>query len=319
MARHNYFLYHRCVHLGSVLVILVLLIFTLSPSDKHALAAIPRKKIIFIMGACTTLESGPSTSQSDDFVFSNIQNILKTEEFGYRDDDFLLYSYTGGRMVPISSQWRWWHNYYSETTPASQNLTASANRVYELMEQYRREYPETPFVLIGHSLGGIVAYEVVLQKIDFSSTYPNGLVQTVISVDSPINGAPPIPIGAVGNLQPCIGQGAAIQELVRRYNIGSTWRYWMQLASGIAKDKGVQTVTAGNYYDGVYNPRACRLPFSGDYSVQWIFDSSAIPLFYGFFASDLNPLTCLQRSHSSVLTSSVSARTIARYIGRQLN
>src|SRR5205823_4556722 len=83
------------------------------PQSRAGSVAVPRKKIVFLQGACTTLTSG---------TFDNLKSALKSS-FGYTDADFLTYSYAGGRVDLTTGAWV--PNAYSANMPISQPLLTS--------------------------------------------------------------------------------------------------------------------------------------------------------------------------------------------------
>ena len=155
-----------------------------SAGVRHGLVDQPlRKAIVLLQGVCTALNHSSSTTNT---TFTALQNLLKTATYHYADADFLVYSYKGGA---INAQGQWVHNAYGLTDPISQNFHSTSWSALhdQLLVPYHRRHPNTTFVLVGHSLGGMVAWEELKREMAAPSTQPP-LLSAVLTVDSPLHG-----------------------------------------------------------------------------------------------------------------------------------
>jgi YVTN family beta-propeller protein len=281
----------------------------------------PRKVVVFLQGVCTAISKGTSSVDIDS-SFNDLQNLLLTPEYRYKDSDFLLYSYNGGF---VDKDGIWHHNAYKENNPINTDFQTLG--LFTLHNQLLIPYYDHPkhqnitFILVGHSLGGVVAMEEVVQKIG-SSDYRPRLLSTIITIDSPLHGIPSdlATASALTFVPKCARKGVAEQILVQIYpNARATTEKLAQ-----AKQQGVTVVNIGNSSDCLFGPNNCGVAVTGDIRTQWLFDSDAIPGIFNVPCSKpINPLTviyCFNETHSAVLHTSLAPdalRTIANYIGGQ--
>lgn len=295
-------------------------------------ADLPRRKtIIFLQGINTSFAGTESTDYG---TFNDLRDHLASH-YGYYPSDFLMYSYLGG--VVNESTGRWQPNSYDKSHPTEIDFTVEGIRRLhrDLIIPYHAAHPDTTFVLVGHSLGGVVAMEEVLQNI-VAPDYERGLIGTVITVDSPLLGIPKresghllidlaalIPFGHGRNFV-----GPAADQLVAMHDAEPATSESLTEAVAQAKNKGVTVVTVGNTEDCVWLPSRCGLPVPGALSTQWLFDGEAVVNVFTVAPPDhgsriLNAAHILRRlitSHSAVLDKHfgpVELATIARYIGHQ--
>jgi hypothetical protein len=287
-----------------------------APSFVSVTTSVTTKKVVFLQGVCSELTNSRNPGPGP---FDDLQRLLK-KEYGYGDNDFLGYSYRGGIFDANGS---WLPNTYLPMDPISQDFrtTSLAALHDQLLVPYRARYPNTTFVLVGHSLGGMVAMQEVLQKVD-SPDYQRGFLSTVITVDSPLHGVPPTDT-TLGILVPgleCVSNGQAALLLVGIHNNEPTTSNVLKQKVMQAKEQGVTVATVGNTYDCVWSPNHCKIPLLGDMFTQWIFESVALTKVYSIPEPCLSPQSkCFHGTHSAVLDrkSTESLRQIADYVGRQ--
>jgi pimeloyl-ACP methyl ester carboxylesterase len=238
-----------------------------------ALAAttVPRKAIVFIQGVCSELPETPSSP--------NVFDALKAEliqHWGYTGQDFLDFSYRGGSF---DSQTHAWHPAsYIPTDPVSSTPT-DTERAYlhtGLLLPYHNLNPDNPVVVVGHSLGGVVAMDELVQYAS-QPTYPHGLLQSVITVDSPLGGFPgPAWETGINNLLAvpakttdplnagCVSSGPASQQMLDRYAAGTSWQDMLAAGAKGAHDNGIAVLNVGNDSDCLWRGLACGIPLPGD-------------------------------------------------------
>jgi hypothetical protein len=228
--------------------------------------------------------------------------------------------------------WVWRHNAYDELDPISQNFqTESWSALHDqLLVPYRQKYPDTTFVLVGHSLGGVVAFEEIVKYVD-SPSYPEGFLSAVVTVDSPLHGVRPefVTLGVLRPELACVTRGPAATLLAGIHNNEPETTTILTQKVARAKQQGVRVATAGNVYDCVWAPSTCGVPLVvGDIGTQWVNDSDAM---LGVFAL---PEPCLDRQKRCFVGTHLaplqrqnqkryppdglqSLRTIAEFVGRQ--
>lgn len=276
-----------------------------------------KKVIVLLQGVCTSIEDGTDIGST----FNDLRRLLKNE-YGYMDTDFLLYSYKGGR---VDDSGVWHHNAYGKEDPVKQDFrTESVSALHDqLLIPYRAKHPNTTFILIGHSLGGMVAFEEVARKVN-ASNYERGLISTVITVDSPLHGVPPeasITAALIPGAK-CLASGISAGILTGIHNNEPQTTKDLQDIVARGKTKGVSVVNIGNSYDCVWEPAWCAYPFMvGNIDTQWIFGSEATTHVYKVAKPCLYfNYHCITGTHSAVLHNKYapeSLKTIADHIGRQ--
>lgn len=282
-----------------------------------------RKVIVLLQGVCTSIDAGTGVANS---TFNDLRALLNHDD-GYRDADFLLYSYKGG---VVDSNGVWHHRAYSSFDPIRQNVqTTSWSALHDqLLAPYHARHPNTTFVLVGHSLGGVVALEEILMTVE-SPHYRRGFISAVITIDSPLHGVRPAELllsdllrlyPHIGSSLDCVTQGQSAKILASLHQDAKTSSKLAQAARR-ARQQGVALVTAGNLDDCVWSPDKCGGPPIGDAQTQWI---TAPDSRSGVFRL---PKPCLGReqrcfigTHGAVLNKHdgpAALRAIAGYIGRQ--
>ena len=297
----------------------------------------PRHKVVvFLQGVCSSLHG---VNNIDYGPFADLRARLTDTDanpvqYGYASNDVLMYSYLGGTLDADTGGWR--PNAYDDSHPVSLDFrTASLSALHDrLLVPYYNAHPNTTFVLVGHSLGGMVAMEEIAQHVGQAST-PAHLVSGVITVDSPIHGVPRVASGMpllrflakiprLGESFRCLdGPSADILAAMHDAEPATTERY--VAAASVAASQGVTLATVGNDVDCVWLPSACGIPMPSDFSpllTQWLFESpqTMVNVF------DVPPPTNgglrnrIIKSHNAVLDSSLAPSElgiIAGYIGAQ--
>src|SRR6185503_20285322 len=94
------------------------------------------------------------------------------ERLGPHYDDVVIFSYAGGAMSYVfttrgSQAWQWVPAIYDSTDTHHSILTpgGSPDLLWSLISAYRERYPTARFDLIGHSLGGLIAWRYVVNHV----------------------------------------------------------------------------------------------------------------------------------------------------------
>ncbi len=131
--------------------------------------------IVFIQG----LGSRCNGTRYGNIGFSYIRRRLTSYGFQYRDKRFLQYSYTGGEV----KAGKWFPNKYGPED-TGQPIEISVKILTDLIRELSAANPNAQFIIVGHSLGGVIAF-------DFTSKYKedNGRrIKGVVTLDAPLSG-----------------------------------------------------------------------------------------------------------------------------------
>jgi hypothetical protein len=274
------------------------------PAAGATTSVTPRKIVVFLEGVCSSIPAPPGRN-----VFDDLRDILEEPRYGYGEADFIQYSYAGGKVEGGN----WYPNSYSEMVPITQDFqTTSWSRLHnDLLVPYRKAHPEATFTLVGHSLGGVVAFEEVVKYVD-SPDYQPGFLSTVITIDSPLHGATPTMLTAGGifgdffDVPPCTFQGPSTATLVGIHNDEPQTTKTLQEKVKRAHEKGVVVANVGNTFDCLWEFARCLPKGSinvGDSETQWIFDSYARTSAFTLPRPCLNPSAyCFIGTHKAVLS-----------------
>jgi pimeloyl-ACP methyl ester carboxylesterase len=239
---------------------------------------IRRKVVAQFQGINTTLscnaEGVCGAEAPDGFRF--IRTALGS--VGFQPRDFLWYSYRGGDVDRATGRWR--ANSYGCNDPA-QSYDASMEVMRRFIHGYLEANPNTDLYLVGHSQGGLIAFQELGAVGEMP---PTSRVVGIITLDSPLGGAPRLNVD-VAKLMTCWDDPAA-SELIDLYNSVPTGSHQRQgsLAAplccngtnrSLVSRTGVRVYTWGNLDDAVYRPRpACGLAGVNTPSTQ-IVDTAA--------------------------------------------
>lgn len=138
--------------------------------------------VIFLQGVYTSLDAdGTDDIGWEDHAFDKMK--AQFVAAGYNEASLLDFSYNGGT---VSEQGTWTPKPYACTDTdrvSSDNLA----RLEQMMRDYRARHPNAHFTLVGHSLGGYLAYLEGVRE----SARPDGeklRVDAVVTLHAPLNG-----------------------------------------------------------------------------------------------------------------------------------
>jgi pimeloyl-ACP methyl ester carboxylesterase len=301
----------------------------------------PHKVVVLFQGIDSSLscdQNGVCTP-GDPTAYSvrGLTNLANTliSQYGFNSSDILWYSYRGGTVDSgVPSGYLTNSHGCSDT---SNRYDTDIKYLLDLVEGLGAARPDTQFYLVGHSQGGLVAF----QGLGYLASLPqNGTsVGAIFTLDGPLGGSPEDNVVWARTFT-CWGDPAA-SELIAMY--GSTSSHATQgdsakpaCAFGFGPDAPVCTgfatnddlvaargatkaYTLGNTNDPVYLPRLC-VPFTGsnDISSQIVnaADSGAAGLrTLPFIDTGLNVVACVDKNHGLIALASASG--IAAKIGPQ--
>ena len=183
----------------------------------------------------------------------------------------------------------------------AQAISISKRVLLDTLQSLQAACPNQPIAVIGHSLGGLIAFQAL-------SDQPLSSVVDVTTVDSPLGGAP------ASELNVCItagfcAQGPVSDDLVQLY---SNWN--RTSAENTARQAKLQAANTqvevwGNHSDCIYNAALCSTLATGlvgslggvdATETQWLGVSNAVRKDYPFAPRVWNLLA----SHTAVLENS---------------
>lgn len=231
-------------------------------------------------------------------------NVLKSRlrDRGYAASQLIDYSYTGGYYDLSAGRWS---PYYYGCGNTRQELAESTNVLRRMMNDYQRaQATPVKFILIGHSLGGLIGWWHVY------SSWANGSslqsVSGLVTIDSPLRGLGSGRISLFNMFgPPCdsalteYAQGNVMWLRDQWDTLRDRWRSVGQWATG----RGMDIYTIGNSNDCVYKPDMGHCPywylfFSDDRESQYV-DGLRVSLnAYEPRASGESGSDYLLRSHS---------------------
>lgn len=229
----------------------------------------------------------------------------------------LNYSYTDG--VVSSATGIWLPNPYqcSDTKNAIFDSVLQLKRLILDFSQYN---PNTIFIVIGHSQGGLIA----LQGARLARN--NSTIDAVITLDGALGGAPPLAASTAGVFT-CWGDPAS-SDMITIWNTTrdtdhheqGTWAQFLGKTNyatvKILQSTGTKVVTIGSNDDCVWNPELCSpfpFPTIDNTSTQIIKNADAAVLLN--LGGDCHLRACITRSHNKVYKNSIVLDRIQGFVG----
>lgn len=232
----------------------------------------PHKVVIFVAGLGSSLTAtaanGPCSGSSS---WQAIGAALAAD--GFSCADTLIYSYTGSTIDPSGA----WRPAPYSCYDTGNHVATSVGELFTLMSTYRASHPDAQFVLIGHSLGGLLALKA-------SAEMPAGSIASVVTIDSPLKGVSRSNLKKFAQLvQPFIAYAGCSKVLWdsdaardiatlhnRKTRQKASWAATAIVQGG--RSKGFRYMTIGNASDCLWNPAACKI------RGKWSDDSSTMTI-----------------------------------------
>jgi len=209
--------------------------------------------IIFLSG----LESHCDGTPYGQMGFSYMRRNFTQAGFLYYDPRFLMYSYKGGQV----RAGRWYPNPYNPID-TGQPLEFSILYLKEMIDEIALHRSRARFLLVGHSLGGRIAFDYINR---YHNKDGNGPVKGVITLNSPLTGLPYNAVGILGIFRPAWGSDA-VKQLVAEYRLQKDFDL-IKLKTESARRLMAQKIhlaTFGTRQDMVVNPdTACLIDNNG--------------------------------------------------------
>jgi hypothetical protein len=235
------------------------------------------KVLVLFLGIRTGLNCDPSTftcqvldgdtNNPDADGFDPVETVL-TGSPGFDTTDIIRYSYTGGSVDGKTGHWK--ANSYG-CADTAESYTFAIARLRTMLREYTTANPNTDLYLVGHSQGGLIAF----QSLGLADALgPKTALKGIITLDSPLGGAPQNYVNIPAKTT--CWNGPANHDQVALYNTstvhtqqGSTATMLCALlgdcafgdgetnSGAVAANPGTQVQTFGNTDDAVYNVASC--------------------------------------------------------------
>jgi hypothetical protein len=210
--------------------------------------------VVFVQGLYTTYdESGTQSTAVEGPRFSLLKEAFSAQ--GYRADALLDFSYTGGVMNFAGA---WVPNDYS----CEQTDRRSEENVLvleQMLRDYRAKHPRAHFAIVGHSLGGYLAFTAGAREAARGEAEKLAISE-VVTFDAPLLGAD-ADKRAIVDLIACEKTYAAGAEIVALKLDAATPGLRAAQTQQMA-EQGIRVASLGNRWDCLWNTQHC-LPGSG--------------------------------------------------------
>ncbi|MFZ5644637.1 MAG: lipase family alpha/beta hydrolase [Bacillota bacterium] len=164
----------------------------------------------------------------------------------YNDEHFLSYSYTGGKV----QDGRWLPNPYSPAD-TGQPIEFSVMYLREMIKEFSHYHPRARFLLIGHSLGGRIAFDYVNE---YHLERPES-IKGVITLNSPLIGTPYTEVDLIAAVKPIFGT-PAVRQLAAEYQLRNELDIQKRRMEAARKltSEGIYLATFGTRQDVIVHP-----------------------------------------------------------------
>lgn len=232
------------------LVVIYLMATTNLKSDPQTsfkeLELLPDEKetyVIFLSGLDSYCDGTPYNQIGFEYIRSQFNRVGLT----YNDEHFLMYSYTGGKV----QAGRWYPNqYYPVDT--GQPIQFSIMHLKNMIDEFAKYHPQARYILVGHSLGGRIAFDYVTK---YHLGKP-GPIKGVITLNSPLLGTSYYRVvNALATFR-CIWGSSVVKQLAAEYRLRNELgivEQKIKAASRMTK-VGIYLATFGTREDIIVNP-----------------------------------------------------------------
>jgi pimeloyl-ACP methyl ester carboxylesterase len=257
--------------------------------------------VVFVQGLYMTLDAdGTHATAQEPHQFGKMKETFVAN--GYPADRLLDYSYNGGTVTEDGT----WEPEHFSCTDTDQPVDESVSVLEHMLRDYKAAHDEAHFTLVGHSLGGYVAFLAGAR--DATRSKDERLdIDAVITLDAPLHGASadkkfvldlvncPKTYQAGGDLVAAAAD-PAIRD-VRRYQ-----------AAAMAQD-GIRLATLGNTRDCLYNTVGCTgLQLVDDTETQFVDNAARVER----FTINASPFA----SHDVIVTFGPAIAAAIEFVGR---
>jgi pimeloyl-ACP methyl ester carboxylesterase len=257
--------------------------------------------VVFMQGYYTTYDaSGTQPTIVEGQRFNVLKNKFGVK--GYARTALLDFSYAGG-VVAADGSWRP-APYSCEMTdrPSDQNLTP----LEKMLSDYRSHHKDAHFALVGHSLGGYLAFVEGAREAVRANDAKLG-IDVVVTLDAPLQGAS-ADKKLVLDIVQCNKTYLAGAEIVQQ-KLDPTTPGIRAEQTRMMAEQGIRLATYGNMLDCFWNPAVC-VP-----ALPWV-DDSATQLLPGASVSQMyNVASVPLASHDAILADAGVGTDVVQFVG----
>jgi pimeloyl-ACP methyl ester carboxylesterase len=205
--------------------------------------------VIFVQGLYTAYDaSGTQGTLAEAHRFDGMKAAFAAK--GYAGTSLLDFSYAGGT---VSSDGAWHPASY--TCAQTDRFPADNLAVMEqMLKSYRKAHQNAHFTLVGHSLGGYLAFLEGARDAARPADQKLG-VDVVVTLDAPLKGVS-ADKKIIIDLLPCDKTYLAGGDLVAR-KLDATTPDVRRYQAGVMAEAGVRVATLGNEFDCLFNTGHC--------------------------------------------------------------
>jgi pimeloyl-ACP methyl ester carboxylesterase len=258
--------------------------------------------VIFVQGIYTTYDSsGTEMTAVEGHRFNVLKNAFAAR--GYQRSSLLDFSYAGGTVAHDGTWNPTAYNCEMTDRSAADNLA----QLEQMMRDYRQRHPNAHFALVGHSLGGYLAFLEGAREAERPSDDKLG-VDVVVTLDAPLKGVS-IDKKVIFDAIPCDKTYLAGADIVAdklNPSIGDARR----AQTARMAQEGVRLATLGNLWDCLWNTAHCLpgSPFIDDSDTQVLAGEAAVSNTYTVAAAAL-------LSHDAILADPIAVSDAVTFVG----
>lgn len=257
--------------------------------------------VVFLQGIYTTYDAtGTQSTLLEPHRFDNLKAAFVAR--GYNASKLLDFSYAGGTMS-ASGAWQPAPYTCDQTDRATD---ANLQVLEDMLTAYKKKYPNGHVALVGHSLGGYLAFLEGARE----AARPEGGklgIDVVVTLDAPLKGIS-ADKKAVIDIIPCdktYEAGAALVAARADPSTPDVRRY----QAAVMAQQGVRLATLGNTYDCLYNTARCLGgSWADDSETQFLYGQASIAQDYQISAAPL-------ASHDAIVADAGAVSDTVAFVG----
>jgi pimeloyl-ACP methyl ester carboxylesterase len=258
--------------------------------------------VIFIQGIYTSYDAGGTQGTLvENHRFDTLKAAFVAR--GYQKSSLLDFSYAGGAVSPDGA----WQPAPYECALTDRTVAENLQPLEQMMRDYRKKHRNAHFTIVGHSLGGYLAFLEGARD----AARPDGSklgVDVVVTLDAPLKGVSPDK-KAILDLIPCDKTYVAGADIVAQKLDAATPDIRRYQAAVMAQ-QGVRLATLGNVYDCFWNTAHC-LPgtnWADDSGTQFLEAQASVSNTYYVEATPL-------ASHDAIVADAAVVRDTVAFVG----
>jgi pimeloyl-ACP methyl ester carboxylesterase len=257
--------------------------------------------VVFIQGIYTTYDaSGTQGSLVEPHRFDTLKAAFLAQ--GYQESQLLDFSYAGG-TVALDGSWG--------PKPYSCDLTDRRTDdnlapLEKMLADYRARHPDAHFTLVGHSLGGYLAFVEGAREAARPAAQKLA-IDVVVTLDAPLSGVSPDK-KIILDIIPCAKTYLAGGEIVAQ-KLDPTTPATRRAQTAAMAEQGVRLATMGNPWDCFWNPGHCLGGgWVDDSGTQFLDGQASISNSYAIQTAPL-------ASHDAIVADANAVRDTVAFVG----